>query len=62
MLHWALIFLIIGLIAGAFGFRNVSSTATYISKVLFFLFIVLFIVLLVTSFFQGGVGPVIVVP
>lgn len=54
MLHWALIFLIVGLIAGAFGFRGVASTATEIAKILFFLFLVIFIVLLVISLLGGG--------
>lgn len=57
MLHWALIFLIVGLIAGAFGFRGVASTATEIAKVLFFLFVVVFIILLVLSLFGGGPVP-----
>jgi len=62
MLHWALIFLIVGLIAGAFGFRGVASTATEIAKVLFFLFIVVFVVLLVVSLLGGGPAPVVVTP
>lgn len=57
MLHWALIFLIIGLIAGAFGFRGIASTATEIAKVLFFLFIVIFVVLLILSLVGGGPVP-----
>jgi len=57
MLHWALIFLIVGLIAGAFGFRGIASTATEIAKVLFFLFIVIFVILLVLSLFGGGPPP-----
>ncbi len=59
MLHWALIFLIVGLIAGAFGYRSVASTATEIAKVLFFLFIVIFVVLLIVSLFGGGPAPVV---
>jgi uncharacterized membrane protein YtjA (UPF0391 family) len=60
MLHWALIFLIVGIIAGAFGFRGIASTATEIAKILFFLFIVIFVVLLILSLFGGG--PVVAPP
>lgn len=59
MLHWALIFLVIGLIAGIFGFRGIASTATEIAKVLFFLFIVIFLVLLIISLLGGGPPPVV---
>ena len=38
MLMWALIFLVIAIIAAAFGFRGIASTATNIAKILFFLF------------------------
>ncbi len=44
MLYWAFVFLIIGLIAGAFGLWGVAGTATDIARVLFFLFLVLFVV------------------
>lgn len=50
MLYWALIFLVISLIAGALGFRGVASASASIAKVLFFVFITIFIVLLVMSF------------
>ncbi|HHF7344899.1 TPA: DUF1328 domain-containing protein [Legionella feeleii] len=57
MLGWALIFLIIAIVAGLFGFRGVASTATGIAKVLFFLFIVIFIVLLLMNLLGGGPPP-----
>jgi uncharacterized membrane protein YtjA (UPF0391 family) len=44
MLHWALVFLVIALIAGAFGLYGVAGAATDIARTLFFIFIVLFIV------------------
>ena len=48
MLYWAAVFLIIGLLAGALGFGGmVAGTAVSIAKVLFFLFIILFVVSLV---------------
>lgn len=57
MLQWAIIFLIIAIIAGAFGFGGIASTATGIAKVLFFLFLVVFVILLVMNLFGGGPPP-----
>ena len=47
MLSWALTFLIIALIAGVLGFGVIMGTAAYIAKILFFVFLVLFVVGLV---------------
>lgn len=47
MLKWAIIFLIIAILAGAFGFTNVSGATYGIAKILFFIFLVLFIIALV---------------
>lgn len=46
MLKWAFIFLVISLVAGAFGFRSVASVSATIAKVLFGLFLILFLVFL----------------
>jgi uncharacterized membrane protein YtjA (UPF0391 family) len=48
MLHWALVFLVIALIAGVLGFSGVYVAAAGIAKVLFFVFLVLFIISLFT--------------
>jgi uncharacterized membrane protein YtjA (UPF0391 family) len=53
MLRWALIFLIIGLVAGIFGFTGVEGAAVSIAKTLFFLFLVIFVVLLVLGLTVG---------
>lgn len=42
MLRMSLIFLLIALVAGVFGFTGVYVAAAEIAKVLFFVFIVLF--------------------
>ncbi len=55
MLGWALTFLIIALIAGVLGFGVVAGTAASIAKILFFVFLVLFIIGLV----MGRRGPVV---
>jgi uncharacterized membrane protein YtjA (UPF0391 family) len=49
MLSWALTFLIIALIAGALGFWALSGTAMAIAKILFFVFLVMFIVSLLVG-------------
>jgi uncharacterized membrane protein YtjA (UPF0391 family) len=47
MLSWALTFLVIALIAGLLGFGAIAGTATGIAKILFILFLVLFLLSLV---------------
>jgi uncharacterized membrane protein YtjA (UPF0391 family) len=47
MLRWALIFLVIGLIAGLLGFTSVAGASIAIAKTLFFVFIIIFLVLLI---------------
>lgn len=44
MLMWAIIFAIVAVVAGFFGFRQVSGTATTIAKVLFVVFLALAII------------------
>lgn len=43
MLRWALIFLVVAIIAAVFGFGNISAGATQIAKILFFIFLILFL-------------------
>ncbi|MBX9581896.1 MAG: DUF1328 domain-containing protein [Gemmataceae bacterium] len=47
MLRWALMFLVVALVAALFGFTNVAGTSMDIAKILFFVFLVLFVVSLV---------------
>jgi uncharacterized membrane protein YtjA (UPF0391 family) len=49
MLTWAIIFLILALIAGAFGFTDLAKGAAAIAKVLFFIFLALFVILVALS-------------
>lgn len=49
MLRWALIFLVIGLVAGILGFTNVAGASIAIAKILFFIFLVIFLVLLIAG-------------
>ena len=58
MLGWALTFLVIALIAGALGFTGVYVAAAGIAKILFFIFVVLFLVSLVMHMVRGR-GPTV---
>jgi uncharacterized membrane protein YtjA (UPF0391 family) len=53
MLKWAIIFLIISLVAGALGFTNLAAGAARIAKILFAIFFVLFLLVLVFAFMAG---------
>jgi uncharacterized membrane protein YtjA (UPF0391 family) len=53
MLRWALIFLVIGLVAAVLGFTNLAGAAIGIAKILFFVFMVIFVVLLVAGLTIG---------
>ena len=44
MLNYALIFLIVALLAGVLGFGVIAGTAATIAKVLFVVFLILFVV------------------
>jgi uncharacterized membrane protein YtjA (UPF0391 family) len=54
MLKWALIFFLISLVAGVFGFTNVAAGARTIAKILFFVAIAIFLVLLVLALTAGS--------
>lgn len=49
MLQWALAFLVIALIAAVFGFGGVAVEAAFIAKVIFFVFLVLFLISLISG-------------
>ncbi len=50
MLRWAAIFLVIAIVAAVFGFGDLSAGAAGIAKVLFFLFLLLFVGSLVLGY------------
>ncbi len=58
MLHWALVFLVIALIAAVFGFGGVYVAAAGIAKILFFVFLVLLIVSLLAGGLRRGGPPI----
>ena len=47
LLKWALFFLLISIIAGLFGFTGISVASADVARLLFYIFVVIFIVLLV---------------
>lgn len=53
MIKWAIIFFVISLIAGFFGFSGVAAGSKSIAKVLFFIALALFLVVLVFGVFMG---------
>ncbi len=44
MLHYAVVFLVIALVAAVFGFGGIAAGAVSIAKILFFVFIVLAVI------------------
>ncbi len=49
MLYWALLFFVVAVIAGIFGFGGIALGAVTIAKFLFFVFLVLFVVTLLAG-------------
>nr|CAD6599745.1 hypothetical protein RKHAN_00698 [Rhizobium sp. Khangiran2] len=54
MLKWALIFLVISIVAGFLGFSGVSAATASIAKVLFFLALLVFVIFLVLAIIGGS--------
>jgi uncharacterized membrane protein YtjA (UPF0391 family) len=54
MLKLALFFLVVSLIAALFGFGGISAAAADIARILFFIAIVIFLVLLVAGLMAGS--------
>jgi uncharacterized membrane protein YtjA (UPF0391 family) len=53
MLKWAVIFFVVSVIAGYFGFTGVASTTRTIAKVLFFIALAIFLIVLVFGVMLG---------
>ncbi|GAA0494674.1 DUF1328 domain-containing protein [Pigmentiphaga sp. GD03639] len=52
MLRWAAIFFVIALIAALFGFGGIASGAAEIAKILFYIFVIVFVVTLLLGAFR----------
>jgi uncharacterized membrane protein YtjA (UPF0391 family) len=53
MLHWALTFLVIAIIAAIFGFGGIAATASSIAQILFVVFLALFLVSAIVAMARG---------
>jgi uncharacterized membrane protein YtjA (UPF0391 family) len=61
LLYFVAVFFVIAIIAGLLGFSGVEHGAIEISKTLFFVFIVLFLLAVLAGVFvPGAFGPLIV--
>ena len=55
MLNWAITFLMIAILAAVFGFGGIAGVSVDFAKILFFMFLVLFLL----SFIFGSKRPTI---
>ena len=53
MLGWALFFFILAIVASIFGFGGMAAAFASVAKILFFVFIVLFLVTLFLGLLKG---------
>jgi len=54
MLYWAVIFFVVALVAALLGFNGIAIASAGIAKILFVIFLVLFLVSLVAHLAGGG--------
>lgn len=55
MLKWALIFFLISIVAGLFGFTGLARGSAQIAKILFVLFLIIFIIVLILAITAGEI-------
>jgi uncharacterized membrane protein YtjA (UPF0391 family) len=54
MLYYALIFLVVALVAGFLGFGGIAFAAAGVAKIFFFVFLVVFLVTLLMHLLRGN--------
>jgi uncharacterized membrane protein YtjA (UPF0391 family) len=54
LLHWAIVFLVVGIVAALFGFGGVAGTAVEGARILFWVAIVLFVISLIGGMLRRG--------
>jgi uncharacterized membrane protein YtjA (UPF0391 family) len=47
ILKWALIFFLVSIVAGIFGFTDISAASADVARFLFYVFVVIFLILLI---------------
>lgn len=52
MLRWSVIFFLIALVSAIFGFTRIAADAVAFSKILFIIFLVLFLISVIVPFFK----------
>jgi len=57
VLGWIITFLVIALIAAALGFGGIAGSAVGLAKIVFYIFLVLFVISLVYSLVTGRSPP-----
>lgn len=59
MLGWAVLFLVIALVAAALGFGGIAAVSAEIAQLVFWIFIVLFVVSLIYGLISGRRPPAV---
>ena len=49
LLKWAAIFFVIAMVAAAFGFTGIAEGATEVAKILFYIFLAIFVTFLIAG-------------
>ena len=59
LLRWAIIALLLSIVAGLFGFTNLSAASAEAAKIFFYIFVALFVLLLILGLtaFRSARGP-----
>jgi len=59
MLGWAIFFLLVALIAAAFGFGGIAAVSADFAQIVFWVFIVLFLISVIYSLITGRRPPAV---
>jgi uncharacterized membrane protein YtjA (UPF0391 family) len=54
MLYWALVFFVVSLVSGIFGFGGVAEASAGVAQILFYVFLVFFVVTLIAGLAGGS--------
>lgn len=54
LLHWAIVFLVVAIVAAALGFGGVAGTAMEGARIFVWIFLILFIVSLIVGLLRRG--------
>ena len=53
MLHWTVIFFVLAIVAAFLGFGNIAGTLTDIARILFIIFLFLFVIMFIKNILSG---------